>query len=57
MLGVIIYYVVFGAIAIALGVMLFKLWDQRQSKHVVAAMTDPAWLEVDPTPPRRKQQF
>lgn len=44
MLAVPIYYVVFGAIAMALGFLAFKIWDKSQSKEIVERLSDGNWL-------------
>ncbi|MFC4349400.1 hypothetical protein ACFO5Q_16225 [Kordiimonas lipolytica] len=43
-MGELIYYVAFGAIAFALGYLVFWLWDRKQSAPIIAAIQNGRWL-------------
>lgn len=45
MLALIFYYLVFGAIAMAMGIALFKRWDRRQSDLALNAFLEHDWLK------------
>ncbi|MBO6506501.1 MAG: hypothetical protein JJ850_00295 [Kordiimonadaceae bacterium] len=44
MLSFFIYYVVFGAILVAVGTFLYKRWDRGQSNAVVKSIDAPEWI-------------
>lgn len=50
MLSFFIYYVVFGAIAVALGTFLYRRWDKKQSRAIVKSFKAPDWLQVSSEP-------
>jgi hypothetical protein len=45
MLALIFYYVLFGSIAMALGILMFKFWDRKKSNQSTSVFHDLDWLK------------
>jgi|GEM_PF-1653390 len=44
-MGAVLYYVIYGLIAFALGYLVFWLWDRKQSSPIMAAIREADWLK------------
>lgn len=44
-MGALVYYVIYGGIAFALGFLIFWIWDRKQSSPIMAAIREADWLK------------